>query len=309
MEAAVFIKGARFVLKFTGNSVDVPRHARTAEHITPEGSWSDRPTSEIHAERLQGKVVWGPCVQLTGGRPDTPLGIIRRASHGLILALVVFASGGVAHAQTARFDEIVQKALREGRDIPVIAHYKDDAGKGRLEKLLTANGKTVRTHVAMRGLSARATAVELKVLTDSSDVAYLSYDSPVRATQYDWEQTLVGSDGSSTTSGTTSGTLTKLSTDLATFSSDGTLDAKELATLLPFSPLNASGAAAARSRYGVTGKGVTVAIIDSGVQPSLDLSTSRIRAFVDFVNGQKKPYDDYGHGTHVAGIVAGSGEH
>jgi hypothetical protein len=36
--------------------------------------------------------------------------------------------------------------------------------------------------------------------------------------------------------------------------------------------IDASGAAAARSRYGVTGAGVAVAVIDSGVQPSKDLS-------------------------------------
>jgi serine protease AprX len=57
----------------------------------------------------------------------------------------------------------------------------------------------------------------------------------------------------------------------------------------------------------VTGTGVTVAIIDSGVQPNPDLPASRIRAFVDFVNGRPQPYDDYGHGTHVAGIIAGNG--
>jgi serine protease AprX len=52
---------------------------------------------------------------------------------------------------------------------------------------------------------------------------------------------------------------------------------------------------------------VTVAVIDSGVKPHTDLPATRIKAFVDFVNGKTTAYDDYGHGTHVAGIVAGSG--
>lgn len=70
----------------------------------------------------------------------------------------------------------------------------------------------------------------------------------------------------------------------------------------------AVGAAAAQ-RAGATGKGVGIAIIDSGVAPRADLTrpANRIRAFKDFVNGRTKPYDDNGHGTHVAGDAAGNG--
>jgi serine protease AprX len=71
--------------------------------------------------------------------------------------------------------------------------------------------------------------------------------------------------------------------------------------------VESSGSKVARSRYKVTGAGVNVAVIDSGVQPHTDLPASRIVAWVDFVNGKTTPYDDYGHGTHVAGIIAGSG--
>jgi serine protease AprX len=69
------------------------------------------------------------------------------------------------------------------------------------------------------------------------------------------------------------------------------------------------GATAVRQELGVDGTGVGVAIIDSGAFASHDdlASTGRVVQFVDFVNGQSAAYDDYGHGTHVAGIIAGSG--
>ena len=72
------------------------------------------------------------------------------------------------------------------------------------------------------------------------------------------------------------------------------------------------GATTVRRDLGYDGTGVGVAVIDSGVAAAHDdlmgaNGAPVVDRFVDFVGGQKRPYDDYGHGTHVAGIIAGSG--
>jgi subtilisin family serine protease len=68
------------------------------------------------------------------------------------------------------------------------------------------------------------------------------------------------------------------------------------------------GAGWVRENLGVDGTGVGIAIVDSGVANwHDDLGSGRVTRFVDFVNFQSSAYDDYGHGTHVAGILAGDG--
>jgi serine protease AprX len=58
---------------------------------------------------------------------------------------------------------------------------------------------------------------------------------------------------------------------------------------------------------GPDGRGITVAVLDSGVATTSDLGSSRIIGWKDFVNKKKRPYDDAGHGTFVAGLIAGDG--
>jgi len=68
------------------------------------------------------------------------------------------------------------------------------------------------------------------------------------------------------------------------------------------------------STLGSRGSGVTVAIIDTGVDYMHDALVKgfgpgfKVKGGWDFVNNDADPRDDAGHGTHVAGIVAGQSD-
>ena len=57
---------------------------------------------------------------------------------------------------------------------------------------------------------------------------------------------------------------------------------------------------------GVNGQGIGVAVVDSGISSHAALS-KKVIANVNFVTGDTVVSDTYGHGTHVAGIIAGTG--
>jgi serine protease AprX len=134
-----------------------------------------------------------------------------------------------------------------------------------------AHGKTGRALSIVGGASASLTGAQILALASDSDVDYISSDPVVTATFN--------------------------STDAAALAaSPGILEV---------------GAPDAWRQFGVTGRGIGVAILDSGIAPHPDLA-GRIVAAVDFTNGQTNealvaPADPGGHGTHVAGLVAGDG--
>ena len=61
--------------------------------------------------------------------------------------------------------------------------------------------------------------------------------------------------------------------------------------------------------FGYDGSGVNVAVIDTGIDTDhVDLDQGKVIYFKDWIDDREEPYDDNGHGTHVAGTIAGTGE-
>lgn len=58
--------------------------------------------------------------------------------------------------------------------------------------------------------------------------------------------------------------------------------------------------------YKLSGKGVGIGVIDSGVYPHKDIN-HKIENFIDLLNGYKYPYDNNGHGTFISGVLCGNG--
>src|SRR2546425_8837717 len=59
---------------------------------------------------------------------------------------------------------------------------------------------------------------------------------------------------------------------------------------------------------GLTGKGVTVCLVDTGIDMlHPDFAHLHLVAWKDFVNLRPEPYDDNGHGTAMAGLIVASG--
>ena len=112
-----------------------------------------------------------------------------------------------------------------------------------------------------------ANSVEITALSGLPGVAYIHYDAPVAA-------------------------------------HDGPISSSHLATAYP-------GSVDADRVWttGRTGQGVTVAVLDSGIIPDADLvqPTNRILASANFADALGSMTDPGGHGTHVAGTIAGNG--
>ena len=216
----------------------------------------------------------------------TPVSIAFAARIALVVALAVFVVAPVFEAPRpvaaavagAPIDPRLQQQMLANplKSNPVIVemeHISSPLGAANLQlaqqafNLLQLNGQAQVALPLLGSAAGLANAAGITALSLAPGVAYVHFDTPVRA-------------------------------------HDGNISTANLSTAYPRA-VNADRVWA----LGRSGQGVTVAVLDSGITPDADLvqPTNRILARVNFANATGPLDDPGGHGTHVAGTMAGNG--
>ncbi|MBY0507345.1 MAG: S8 family peptidase [Bryobacteraceae bacterium] len=157
---------------------------------------------------------------------------------------------------------------RAGKTASVIVQYRPSDPETFQAKVRSLGRSAKQVHGELGLVSVEATAQDLEALAADPNVEYVSPDHAVQSTQ------------------AVSATLANQSSIEFARRAAGT---QQLLT------------------SGFTGQSIGVAVIDSGVNDQPDLRDGGIRVVFSqtFVGGAAT--DAYGHGTHVAGIIAGNG--
>ena len=162
------------------------------------------------------------------------------------------------------------KGRGKGATIDVIVQYKVTPTDAQHLRVQGRGGALKRKLDVIKGAHYSVPVESLQTLADDPDIAYISLNRPVSHT------------------------------------STSTLD---------YTPETVN-APVAWQQWALDGTGVGVAVIDSGVTavgdlywwiPSNQTYGSRVVYSQNFVPGTTEISDQYGHGTHVAGIIAGAG--
>jgi len=103
------------------------------------------------------------------------------------------------------------------------------------------------------------------------------------------------------------GQLSSLTSDASVDHLSGDLMVRSMMAVTDQSIAADQAWAGAFSASGVTGRGVGVAFIDSGC-PTHQAVKSKMTACLDFTGPNGTGDDKLGHGTHIAGIIAGQGD-
>ncbi|HLZ30102.1 MAG TPA: S8 family peptidase [Chloroflexota bacterium] len=192
-----------------------------------------------------------------------------------IVALPVFAVPASAAPAPARLDDEVSQRLQTAtasQRIPVIVEGSpegDGAGRAlRAESRVLSGGGVVVGSSSLLGASvAELTPSQIRTLADDPSVGRIHIDAEVKATAINDADTSVGGQ-------------------------------------TPIVFQQAIGATQAWED-GFTGKGVTVAVLDTGIDDNNPAFGSRVKARVDLIDPTHPALGDpAGHGTHLAGIIA-----
>ncbi|HET9834065.1 MAG TPA: S8 family peptidase, partial [Vicinamibacterales bacterium] len=198
----------------------------------------------------------------------------------VLAALAVLSSVHAAAAQTY-FEDGVQNPGTQHVIVTVAPGHEND-----LVAAVAQHGGRVRSrYPSIHGLAVDITGVDVADLARHGAVA-ITGDHPVH--------------------------LTGLP-QLSTASAVSFTDPQPMTVSTLRASLGLSAGSARNLTGGINGRGVGVAIIDSGIAPSPDFG-GRIKAFYDFTQRDASgapatpaPYDDLGHGTHIAGLIASGG--
>ncbi len=190
----------------------------------------------------------------------------------IIAPCALLLSASMALGQTKFSTDLVN--VRNSGQVHVIVQFKKNPTSELHKRVLRFGGSLTRQYRILKSGAYTIPTSILPLLEADPDVAYVTLDRPVHMT------------------GVTS-TITSIASPLNIVASQAlTLDHHRETIDLP------------PAAMGLNGTGIGVAVIDSGIAPVADLNN--VVYSQDFTNSGS-PADQYGHGTHVAGIIAGNG--
>ena len=191
---------------------------------------------------------------------------------GSLLALTLAVSGlaalpaSASAAQSATIDQQVRLRMQSGTPIEVMLIARGDLNDV-VRDLHHEGISHVKRVPIVHGVSAALTPAWIQFFATDPNVFRIVYDAPVRLM-------------------------------------DTALSAAALVTVYPL--VDNAVAEWSNPLAPLTGKGIGVAVVDSGIAQHPDFA-NRVTVNLNFSSTATSPADQFGHGTLVAGIVGGSG--